>query len=706
MWMKLLEKLDNNRLARILQNALTLASPFLIIGALAKIVCDFPVEAYTEFLTSFCGGAVYDVFHLVYTYTFGNFSLILAVTIAISFRNVMDHERYGVYLLTVLPAYMLLMYHGSEGISSEMFQPLYALAAVVISLLICTGLYYVIRWSDHYALAPSSVTGDKRFHSSFVMWLAVGLFLAAIAGIRIGLTALFGDNGTFLSAVKLFIGAVFPQGTTSSYGNALTFVFLSGVLWYLGIPADEVMADVRERVFGMNGSGVNMLDISAQDSEFTGTFFNVFVELGGCGGAFCLVLAMLFASKELHTRRQGGTLIVPTLFNFGQTALFAAPIFFSPILLIPFIGVPLVLFVSSTFFTMVGFVPPVTTEINTLMPIGFSGYLATGSWQGVALQIFNLALGTAIYIPFVRLLGKPRHYLLQSRVKELTEMVKEGERVGVVPELLKGDKEVNRAAKRLLSDMYDAIDHDEVTLYYQPQVNANDEIIGAEGLFRFNHPTCGFIYPPLAIHLAKEDGFVNQLTLRLIDRACEDLETLANEGCQNFKLSVNILPMQLEDENFAKKIKDRIDAHDFGTCSLALEVTEQDALVAMPFVESSMHNLKQIGVDLIMDDFGMGHSSMTTMQKNKFNYVKLDGNLVKDLLSNERSADIVQAVCRLADKLEFQIIAEYVETEEQKKRLSELGCEIYQGYLYSKALPFNEFLEFWRENIRKNRKKS
>ncbi len=706
MWMKLLEKLDNNRLARIIQNALTLASPFLIIGALAKIVCDFPVAAYTDFITSLWGGTLYDVFHLVYSYTFGSFSFILAITIAISFRNVMDHERYGVYLLTVMPAYMLLLFPGKEGISAEMFQPLYALAAVVISLLICTGLYYVIRWSDRFSLAPSSITGDKRFHSSFGMWLAIGLFLAFIAGIRIGLTALFGDSGTFLNAVKLFISGIFPKGTTSSYGNALLFVFLSDILWYLGIPADEVMADVRNRVFDMNESGVNVLDIAAQDGEFTHTFFNVFVEVGGCGGALCLVLAMLFASKERHTRRQGETLLAPTFFNFGQTALFAAPVFFSPILLIPFICVPLVLFVVSTFFTIVGFVPAVATEVNAMMPIGFSGYLATGSWQGAALQIFNLALGTVIYIPFVRLLGKPRHYLLQSRVKELTDMVKEGERVGAVPELLKGDKEINRAAKRLLSDMYDAIERDEVTLYYQPQVNTNDEIIGAEGLFRFNHPTCGFIYPPLAIHLAKEDGFVNQLTLRLIDRACADLETLAAEGCQNFKLSVNILPMQLEDENFSMKIKDRIDAHDFGTCSLALEVTEQDALVAMPFVETSMQDLKQIGVDLIMDDFGMGHSSMTTMQKNKFNFVKLDGNLVKDLLSNERSADIVQAVCRLADKLEFQIIAEYVETEEQKARLSELGCEIYQGYLYSKALPFNEFLEFWRENVRRNRKKS
>lgn len=706
MWMKLLEKLDNNRLARILQNALTLASPFLIIGALAKIVCDFPVAAYTDFITSLWGGALYDVFHMVYSYTFGSFSLILAITIAISFRNVMDHERYGVYLLTVMTAYMLILYQGNEGLTAEMFQPLYALAAVVISLLICIGLYYVIRWSDRYTVAPSEITGDKRFHSSTVMWLAVGLFLACVAGIRVALTAVFGDNGTFLWLVKAFIGIVFPQGTTSSYGNALLYVFLSGVLWYVGIPADEVLADVRERVFDINASGVNVLDVAYGDGGFTNTFFNVFVELGGCGSALCLILALIVGSNEQHTRRQSGTLFAPTLFNFGQPALFAVPVFFSPILLIPFIGVPLLLFISSTFFTMVGLIPPVTSEVTAMMPIGFSGYLATGSWRGVLLQLFNLVLGTVVYIPFVRLLGKPRHYLLQSRVKELTEAVKEGERVGVVPELLKGDKEVNRAAKRLLADMYDAIERDEVTLYYQPQVNSHDEIIGAEGLFRFNHPTCGFIYPPLAIHLAKEDGFVDQLTLRLIDRACEDLETLAAEGCENFKLSVNILPVQLEDEHFAKKIKNRIDAHDFGTCSLALEVTEQDALVAMPFVESSMHDLKQIGVDLIMDDFGMGHSSMTTMQKNKFNYVKLDGNLVKDLLSNERSADIVQAVCRLADKLEFQIIAEYVETEEQKKRLSELGCEIYQGYLYSKALPFNEFLEFWRENVRKNRKKS
>ncbi len=703
MWMKVLEKLDNNRFARILQNALMLASPFLIIGALAKILCDFPVEAYTSFLTSLWGGALYNALHSVYAYTFGAFSLILAITVAISFRNLMDHERYGIYPLTVTVTYMLLLYRGNEGLTAEALQPLYALAAVVVSLLICVGLYYVIRFSDRITLAPSEIRGDQRFHSSILMWLAVGVFLLCVAGIRVALNALFGDNGTFLELVKLFVSAVFPEGTTASYGNALLYVLLSGLLWYIGIPADEVLEDVRESVFAHSGEVTGLL---LTDDGYTSTFFNVFVQVGGCGGALCLVLALLIASKEQQTRKQSGFLFAPVLFNFGETALFSVPVFFNPILLIPFIGAPLILFILSTFFSVIGWMPAVVNEVNGMMPVGLSGFLATESWRGALFQVFNLVIGTLIYVPFVRLLGKPRHYLLQSRVKELTEIVKEGERVGVVPELLKGDKEVNRAAKRLLADMYDAIERDEVTLYYQPQVNSRDEIIGAEGLFRFNHPTCGFIYPPLAIHLAKEDGYVDQLTLRLIDRACEDLEALSAEGCENFKLSVNILPMQLEDESFAKKIKDRIDAHDFGSCSLALEITEQDALVAMPFVESSMNDLKQIGVDLIMDDFGMGHSSMTTMQKNRFNYVKLDGNLVKDLLNNERSADIVQAVCRLADKLEFQIIAEYVETEEQRVRLRELGCEIYQGYLYSKALPFNEFLEFWRENVRKNRKKS
>lgn len=101
-----------------------------------------------------------------------------------------------------------------------------------------------------------------------------------------------------------------------------------------------------------------------------------------------------------------------------------------------------------------------------------------------------------------------------------------------------------------------------------------------------------------------------------------------------------------------------------------------------------------MGIPLIMDDFGMGHGSMAYLQNAEFALVKLDGSLVRPILTNERSENIVRSIQQLADSLGFRLLAEYVETPEQRERLAQLGCSLYQGYLYSPAIPLDEFVAF------------
>ena len=107
--------------------------------------------------------------------------------------------------------------------------------------------------------------------------------------------------------------------------------------------------------------------------------------------------------------------------------------------------------------------------------------------------------------------------------------------------------------------------------------------------------------------------------------------------------------------------------------------------------------LKDMGIDIIMDDFGMGHSSISYLQNNKFNYVKIDGELVKHIMDNERSCNIIEMVCNLSERLDFDVIAEYVETKEQRDKLLEMGCHLYQGYLYSPAVPFDKLVEYMQK---------
>ncbi len=693
--LKIYQKIDNSHFLCILRNALSLVSPFMIIGAFALILRDFPNAEYQNWLENVCGGVFFTCISSIYRFTLGSFSLILAVTMGIAYRDQVDHNRYGVYLLISLVSYFIFVYDGN-ALLSEQFICIYSIFAILVSYAVCSLLnYFIVRMTKR--LVPFSMLGDTHFSLSIHTIKPIAIVFFFVFAIRACLYAVFGFHSVpwLLNYVvsKIFVGY------KATFGNSLLYVLLAQVMYLFGFAGVEGFNDFSSAIesYCIDTNAYQIWMGGKATELFSSTFFNSFVFIGGMGSVLCLVVALFFASHEPGNHRAGKVLAVPTLFNIGEPVFFGLPVLFNPIMFIPFIVVPIVLFFISVGCMKIGIVPIVTTSVNPMTPIVFSGYFATGSIWGSVLQIFNLGVGTLIYIPFIRFLSKPRAKLIEEKVPEIVELVKEGESVGKIPQLLKGDKAINIAAKGLLSDLYDAIRAREIALYYQPQLNNDGEVIGCEGLFRWKHPLCGYIYPPLAVQLVYEDGFANQMTYLIIQMSCASLERLNKYGCENFKMSVNILPQQLEDGEFARNVKDIIKKYDFGSCTLALEITEQGALASMPFVEDLVKDLQENGVELIMDDFGMGHSSMSAMQNNRFSYVKLDGALVRDILNNQRSADIVQVVCGLANKLDFHIIAEYVETEEQKERLMELGCEIYQGYLYSKALPFDDLVEFLQE---------
>ena len=187
---------------------------------------------------------------------------------------------------------------------------------------------------------------------------------------------------------------------------------------------------------------------------------------------------------------------------------------------------------------------------------------------------------------------------------------------------------------------------------------------------------------------------LDELGLALIDKAAKDLHHLAKNPDRAIHLAVNILPVQFESETFSSKVKEIISKYDFKNCTLCFEVTEQMALSATSAIGERIKELRGVGIEFHMDDFGMGHSSMNYLQSNEFEAIKLDGSLVRQMLENGRSQHIISGIQQMSGILNYKLIAEYVETEEQKEMLKELGCKIYQGNLYSKSIPFKELETF------------
>ena len=176
------------------------------------------------------------------------------------------------------------------------------------------------------------------------------------------------------------------------------------------------------------------------------------------------------------------------------------------------------------------------------------------------------------------------------------------------------------------------------------------------------------------------------------------MEKLERESALSVQISVNVTSSQLDQADFVDVLRGLLEHYAVTPQNLGLEVTEQTALSSSRLMRERIEAIHGLGVQILMDDFGMGHTSLLYLQDKQFDVVKLDGSLVKGLLKNERCGDIISSIVYLSESLGFSIVAEYVETPEQRDKLRELGCLNYQGYLYSPAIPFDQFVVYLKEN--------
>lgn len=329
-----------------------------------------------------------------------------------------------------------------------------------------------------------------------------------------------------------------------------------------------------------------------------------------------------------------------------------------------------------------------------------SGYVATGSIAGSILQVFNLVLGTAIYAPFVILSQRRYNESINRSIDTLADMVKQSEAEGESPDLDILTGSCGSVCRMLKSELKSNIRTGEIDIYYQPQMHYDGSVIGLEALLRWKYGGYGSLYPPLVGVLAEDAELSGSLAEFITEKVCADMVKMKDVAAEGLCVSVNYNPKQISDPLLAERIRAILSRHDLGPMKLGVEITEQSILYSSALINRQIMALKDMGVSVIMDDFGMGHSSMSYLQHHHFDEVKLDGSLVKGLMDNPRCREIISSIVYLSKSLEFTIMAEFVETEEQKELLHELGCHQYQGWYYSPAVPLEEAMEFIRSKTR------
>jgi len=249
----------------------------------------------------------------------------------------------------------------------------------------------------------------------------------------------------------------------------------------------------------------------------------------------------------------------------------------------------------------------------------------------------------------------------------------------------------NRVA--LESDLRRAVSgQEEFLLYYQPQIDSSGRLIGAEALVRWQHPVRGMVSPAEFIPLAEETGLILPLGHWVLTTACQQLVAWAAQpATAHITVAVNVSAKQFRLPTFVDEVLTLIDFFKIDPTRLKLEVTESLLLDNVDDIIAKMTALKARGISFSMDDFGTGYSSLSYLKRLPLYQLKIDQSFVRDVLTDPNDAAIARTIVALAQSMNLMVIAEGVETEEQRVFLDMNGCHAFQGYLFSRPVPANEF---------------
>ena len=249
-------------------------------------------------------------------------------------------------------------------------------------------------------------------------------------------------------------------------------------------------------------------------------------------------------------------------------------------------------------------------------------------------------------------------------------------------------------AKRLEidNDIRVAIIEDQFEAYYQPIIDAKyEKIIGAEALIRWNHPKKGMIFPDEFIPVAEKSDLIIKIDDWMMDKTMKEFAKFYKNGLNPGQLSLNLSISQLEDINYISKLKDCMKKHSFDPKWLKLEILERQVMKKAQDNIIKLNEIRSLGITLAMDDFGTGESSFTYLRKFPISQIKIDKSFVISMQEDNENKEIVKAIVALGNSLKLDVIAEGVESEDDKNFLIENGCSMMQGYHFFKPLSVDNF---------------
>ncbi|MGL5345502.1 MAG: EAL domain-containing protein [Plesiomonas sp.] len=473
-----------------------------------------------------------------------------------------------------------------------------------------------------------------------------------------------------------------------SVKGGLVYQLILGALGSVGINGHNFLFSAKQALFATTQAnlvawhaGNASLNILSQG------FYDVFLSMGGSGNSLSLLLCILLFSKD----RRHLTLAIAALplgmFNINELILFGLPVIFNPLLIIPFITVPLLSFGIAYIAMSSGLVSPVTTIVDWMTPPLLSGYLATNnSLQGFLLQLVILTIGVLVYRPFyLRYAGRSQQINQHISRKQEVEKITFGHFIEDIKSA--ADDSVRKAqaqqrVNRLLSE-------GQFVMYYQPQqYRHNIDKCSFESLVRYRDPT-GHLHAPTFIADFQLLGVMPQLDKIVLERVLADMQKM--DLLVGERIAINMSAASISQSNFVSHLTERLMHYGISPHSIEVEITEEAILGDIVQVRDNMSALQDLGVYVAMDDFGSGYASFPHLFKYHFDKVKLDRSLLIDA-KHPRGQQLYRLLAQIGHVAKCDVVAEGVETQEEQNFVDACGIDMVQGFGISAPLPLKEVL--------------
>jgi diguanylate cyclase (GGDEF)-like protein len=263
-------------------------------------------------------------------------------------------------------------------------------------------------------------------------------------------------------------------------------------------------------------------------------------------------------------------------------------------------------------------------------------------------------------------------------------------------------QEMNTRAQHRLQlerDMRRALQNDEFLVYFQPKISAGNKIKGMEALIRWKDPFKGMVSPAEFIPVAEETGLIEEIGTWVMQASCRQTKAWQDMGLPSVRCSVNVSAHQFRSRHIVEKVKAALAESGLEADWLELEITESMLMNNVEEVVAKMQALRDLGVNLSIDDFGTGYSSLSYLGRFPITTLKIDRAFVHDVESNPNTAEIARAIIGLSRGLALEVVAEGAELAEQVQFLRDNGCDVVQGFFFSRPLPAHEFEALLRKQM-------